>query len=143
MAGRPRRNTAKRLLASAAVLTVTIGVGLASAAPAQAWGGGDWGHGTQLAPRTEFTMAPDGSSGATQGGDGIPNIAQIKLLKLLQIELNGQTDQLAAVKTKNGKWTADEQKRFEQLSKRQGRLADLVRDLTSPAEDEPEPPEEK
>jgi predicted secreted acid phosphatase len=78
VAGHPRRNTAKRLLASAAVLTVTIGVGLASAAPAQAWSGGDWGHGTQLAPRTEFTMAPDGSSGATQGGDGIPNIDSVK-----------------------------------------------------------------
>ena len=27
-----------------------------------------------LTPRTQFTMAPDGSSGATQGGEGIPNI---------------------------------------------------------------------
>ncbi|MES1170246.1 MAG: HAD family acid phosphatase, partial [Leifsonia sp.] len=32
----------------------------------------------QLAPRTHFTMAADGSSGATQGGEGIPNIDSVK-----------------------------------------------------------------
>ncbi len=31
-----------------------------------------------LAPRTQFTMAADGSSGATQGGEGIPNIDSVK-----------------------------------------------------------------
>ena len=31
-----------------------------------------------LSPRTHFTMAPDGSSGATQGGEGIPNIDSVK-----------------------------------------------------------------
>jgi predicted secreted acid phosphatase len=31
-----------------------------------------------LTPRTQFTMAPDGSSGATQGGEGIPNIDSVK-----------------------------------------------------------------
>ena len=32
----------------------------------------------RLAPRTRFTMAPDGSSGRTQGGEGIPNIDVVK-----------------------------------------------------------------
>ncbi|WP_265445398.1 HAD family acid phosphatase [Flexivirga meconopsidis] len=32
----------------------------------------------QLAPRTRFTMQPDGSSGKTQGGEGIPNIDSVK-----------------------------------------------------------------
>ena len=32
----------------------------------------------ELAPRTEFTMAPDGSSGRTEGGEGIPNIDSVK-----------------------------------------------------------------
>jgi predicted secreted acid phosphatase len=32
----------------------------------------------ELAPRTEFTMAPDGSSGLTEGGEGIPNIDSVK-----------------------------------------------------------------
>nr|WP_246286810.1 HAD family acid phosphatase [Schumannella luteola] len=31
-----------------------------------------------LAPRMQFTMAADGSSGATQGGEGIPNIDSVK-----------------------------------------------------------------
>jgi predicted secreted acid phosphatase len=31
-----------------------------------------------LAPRTHFTMKPDGSSGLTQGGEGIPNIDSVK-----------------------------------------------------------------
>jgi predicted secreted acid phosphatase len=31
-----------------------------------------------LAPRTEFTMLPDGSSGLTEGGEGIPNIDSVK-----------------------------------------------------------------
>ncbi len=31
-----------------------------------------------LTPRTEFTMAPNGSSGATEGGEGIPNIDSVK-----------------------------------------------------------------
>ena len=33
---------------------------------------------SDLTPRTEFTMAPDGSSGATEGGEGIPNIDSVK-----------------------------------------------------------------
>ena len=32
----------------------------------------------RLAPRTRFTMAPDGSSGSTQGGEGIANIDSVK-----------------------------------------------------------------
>lgn len=32
----------------------------------------------QLTPRTHFTMTPDGSSGATEGGAGIPNIDSVK-----------------------------------------------------------------
>ena len=31
-----------------------------------------------LAPRTHFTMKPDGSSGRTQGGEGIPNVDSVK-----------------------------------------------------------------
>lgn len=32
----------------------------------------------EFSPRTEFTMAPDGSSGRTEGGEGIPNIDSVK-----------------------------------------------------------------
>ncbi len=33
---------------------------------------------SSLTPRTEFTMAADGSSAATEGGEGIPNIDSVK-----------------------------------------------------------------
>jgi predicted secreted acid phosphatase len=35
-------------------------------------------HQPRLAPRTRFTMKPDGSSGATESGEGIPNIDSVK-----------------------------------------------------------------
>ena len=63
---------------AASALVLALGVGLADAPAALAWDpgpGNGHGHGdTALTPRTSFTMAPDGSSGATQGGEGIPNI---------------------------------------------------------------------
>ncbi|BDZ48348.1 hypothetical protein GCM10025867_05890 [Frondihabitans sucicola] len=66
----------------AAVAALALGATLFGANSAQAWdGGGHPGHGgtaQQLQPRTQFTMAPDGSSGATQGGEGIPNIDSVK-----------------------------------------------------------------
>jgi predicted secreted acid phosphatase len=68
-------------LIAATTLGLVVGTALAGSASASATG---WGHdpggsgGTSLAPRTQFTMAPDGSSGATQGGEGIPNIDSVK-----------------------------------------------------------------
>jgi predicted secreted acid phosphatase len=65
---------------SAGALALVLGIGLADAPGALAWDPGPGNnHGdTALAPRTTFTMAPDGSSGATQGGEGIPNIDSVK-----------------------------------------------------------------
>jgi predicted secreted acid phosphatase len=57
---------------------MALGLTLVGATGAQAWSGHPGGHDQQLAPRTQFTMAPDGSSGLTQGGDGIPNIDSVK-----------------------------------------------------------------
>lgn len=72
---------------------------------------------------------------AGDGQDGIPSLAQIKLLKGLQEEILEETQELA--RSQNQKdWTEDERKQFEKLSERQGRLADLIRELTEPAEEE-------
>jgi predicted secreted acid phosphatase len=70
------------------VATVALAAGgiLAGAVPANAWPGGHGGpgghghpgHDSSLTPRTQFTMAADGASGATQGGEGIPNIDVVK-----------------------------------------------------------------
>ena len=58
--------------ATAAALATATALTLAVAAPAQARS--DDNPGPPLVPRTHFTMAPDGSSGLTAGGAGIPNI---------------------------------------------------------------------
>jgi predicted secreted acid phosphatase len=66
MFGRPsghRRNTL--LIAASTAAIVLSSPGTAGAAPADP---------TVLAPHTTFTMAADGSSGATAGGENIPNI---------------------------------------------------------------------
>jgi predicted secreted acid phosphatase len=73
----PRRG--RRLLAgTAGVVALVLGLGFAGISGAQAWDPGP-GHGTQtLTPKTQFTMAPDGSSGKTVGGENIPNIDSVK-----------------------------------------------------------------
>ncbi len=79
-----RRSVRTAVVTSAAVLVLSTVLG---GGPAQAHGWGPPDHGPghgqgagsgALAPRTAFTMAPDGSSGATQGGEGIPNIDSVK-----------------------------------------------------------------
>ena len=74
-----RRSVLTAVATSAAVLLTTTLVGAGPAA-AHGWGppGHDHGQDTALTPRTHFTMAADGSSGATQGGEGIPNIDSVK-----------------------------------------------------------------
>ncbi|GAA1444546.1 HAD family acid phosphatase [Leifsonia poae] len=75
----PRTPIRRTLGATAATVALALGLTLVGASGAQAWdpgpgSGHGGGHSQTLAPRTQFTMAPDGSSGATVGGEGIPNI---------------------------------------------------------------------
>jgi len=79
-----RRSVLSVVATSAAIVLTSTLVG----GPASAHGWGDPGHGpghspghsadAGLTPRTHFTMAADGTSGATQGGEGIPNIDSVK-----------------------------------------------------------------
>ncbi|OIH97025.1 hypothetical protein BIU90_16225 [Curtobacterium sp. MCBA15_001] len=76
-------SSASRLLTVAAVgtaLVVTSTVVGGASASAHGWAPPGHGHDPDagLTPRTSFTMAADGSSGATQGGEGIPNIDSVK-----------------------------------------------------------------
>ena len=64
-----------RTLAAAAVTTALALAGTAlTGTAAQAHPHGS----TRLTPRTHFEMLPDGSSGRTAGGEGIPNIDSVK-----------------------------------------------------------------
>ncbi len=70
------------LSATAVGAAIVVAATVVGGAPASAHGWGSPGHGHDpdagLTPRTSFTMAADGSSGATQGGEGIPNIDSVK-----------------------------------------------------------------
>jgi predicted secreted acid phosphatase len=68
------RGTTAALVATA----TTLALGIAAPADAHGEHGHDHQPGPPLAPRTHFTMAPDGSSGLTAGGAGIPNIDSVK-----------------------------------------------------------------
>lgn len=76
------------------------------------------------------------AGGAAGGQDGIPGLAQIKLLKGLQEEILEETRELAQAKPDAG-WGEDDRNRFARLAQRQGRLADLILELTEPDDDEP------
>ncbi|MBY0586285.1 DUF4175 family protein [bacterium] len=75
-----------------------------------------------------------GEGGGGSGQDGIPSIAQIKLLKSLQLEILEETKSLEPVQ-QVGEEKPEQQQEREGLSKRQGRLADLVKDLMKPTEE--------
>jgi predicted secreted acid phosphatase len=66
----------RRFTAASVTVTAALVVTLVSAVPANAHSPGRQDAG--LTPRTHFTMAADGSSGAKAGGEGIPNIDVVK-----------------------------------------------------------------
>src|SRR5262245_37075764 len=65
----------RRAAMAAAAVAAALALSLVASSSAQAH---PRGRDASLAPRTHFTMAADGSSGATQGGEGIPNIDVVK-----------------------------------------------------------------
>jgi hypothetical protein len=84
----------------------------------------------------------DGSgSGAQQGGqqgESLPDTAQLKLLKLLQLDLNERTRTLAE-RLQQGGATRDEAARaLVRVGEEQGKLADLVRNLSQAEDEKPE-----
>jgi predicted secreted acid phosphatase len=66
-----RTRHARRIAGAATAVALALAASIAGATSAQAWSGP---HQPVLAPNTHFTMAADGSSGATVGGEGIPNV---------------------------------------------------------------------
>ena len=73
----------------------------------------------------------DGGAGAgNQGGQGGgPSLAELKLLKFMQQEINRRTEALqqAAAGKSSTKLTEDQRREYADLSKQQGRLAEIVR----------------
>ena len=84
----------------------------------------------------------DNSNSAQQGSsDGIPRIAQLRLLKAMQEALNIETSELDAEQraaTQAGQpLTEAQRRRFIALATEQGRLADLIFEMSRPVDDDP------
>jgi hypothetical protein len=74
----------------------------------------------------------EGKSGGQGGQGGIPSISEIVLLKLMQQDLNDRTRNLGELLRKQKELTPEQQRDFSALSEEQGRLADLLLELTKP-----------
>lgn len=75
---------------------------------------------------------PEGEPQKGQEGpatDGIPQLAQLKMLKTMQEDLLARTARLDELRESNGELTPDEQKEVDALALEQGQLADLARNL--------------
>ncbi len=70
--------------------------------------------------------------GQQQEGDGIPTTAQLKMLKRLQTEINNRTNEYDKMASGGQKLTGEQKADLDSLKTEQGRLADLLRDLSKP-----------
>lgn len=80
----------------------------------------------------------EGEAGNQIPGDGIADIAQLKLIKLLQQEINTRTLELEEQYGRNQRLAPEQQAEYEQLSVEQGELADLIRNMLEPEAAQPE-----
>lgn len=83
----------------------------------------------------------DGGQGGGQSQpptDGIPPLAQLKVLKMMQQDLNSRTDEIRADYQQQGEWTPELQARLAEISEEQGLLAELARGFSQPSEPAPE-----
>ncbi len=73
--------------------------------------------------------APGGQQG-TPPTDGIPNIAQLKLIKTMQQDLMQRTAEVMARMNRGDNITEEQQQEQQDLALEQSELADLTRNLT-------------
>jgi hypothetical protein len=81
---------------------------------------------------------PDGPSPNPSAGDGIQRLAELKLLKSLQEQVNRRTAELDAARVRQATLTPPQLEELAELAREQGRLADLITDLSRPADEKPE-----
>jgi len=93
-------------------------------------------------PDDQQPQQDDGSgSGAQSGGqqgEALPDTAQLKLLKSLQLDLNERTRNLADRLQQGGAARDEAARALVRVGEEQGKLADLVRNLSQPADEKPE-----
>ncbi len=85
-------------------------------------------------PGAEENQAGAGADGKTNAGpqsDGIPHLAQLKMLKTLQEDLIRRTQELDKIQQAQGNLNDDQKQELDLLAGEQGFLADLTRNLTA------------
>jgi len=83
---------------------------------------------------------PGGAGGGGQGGQqNLRDLAELRLLKLMQQDINARTEALAAKQGGVEQLSPSEREEYAALSREQGHLAELVFDLVQ----DPEPPPEQ
>ena len=90
--------------------------------------------------RTEGNEKTGGGGDAPPPEDGIPQLAQLKMLKLMQQEINQRTKALDArfgAKHRD-ELSETEQREFSIVSEQQGEIARLLQNLSRPSEPDPE-----
>lgn len=96
-------------------------------------------------PGGQQEQQQDGGEGQAQNqsdGDVIAGVAQLKLIKLMQQEINRRTLELdEAFDSQNRSLTDDQQQEYILLGQEQGELADLIQNITTPAPESSEPDE--
>jgi hypothetical protein len=91
--------------------------------------------------KTDGQQGDDENGGEGQGGDqqqgGEPtgSLAELKLMKLMQEDLNSRTRALEETLDKTKQFTAEQQEEYAALGQEQGKLADLLLELTKPIGD--------
>lgn len=93
-------------------------------------------------PDDQQSQQDDGSGSGSQSGgqqgEALPDTAQLKLLKLLQLDLNERTRTLADRLQQGGAARDEAARALVRVGDEQGKLADLVRNLSQPADEKPE-----
>jgi hypothetical protein len=77
-----------------------------------------------------------GGGGGQQPGDGIPQMAQLKLLRALQQDVNERTESFGRSHSDPKKLTEPEKKELQELSQEQQELRDLLEKVTTAGEPE-------
>lgn len=94
-------------------------------------------------PPEEKSGDDGGGKDGQGGGGGVRSMAELKLLKLMQEQLNGRTRELEQTRDATQSLTDAQRHELAALAAEQGRLADLLLNMVQPEEDKPEDSPEK
>jgi DNA-binding transcriptional regulator GbsR (MarR family) len=79
-----------------------------------------------------------GDSGGNRPAGQVRSLAEVRLIKLMQEDVNQRTAAIEKARGKTDPLTAEQDEEYDQLSREQSQLADLILDLFQPSEEDPE-----